>query len=91
MSSGNADTTERTLECGLRMAIEASELTTPAVAAEYGINYGQLRKYMRGMAQPRTKNRIKLEAIMTDLSERPAKVKHPSYGYATLEQIEQLK
>jgi len=75
----------------LIQAINNSELTCPAVAREYGINYNQLRRYLRGQTTPRQSTLTKLEAIMTDLSKRPAATRHPSYGYATPEQIEQLK
>lgn len=75
----------------LIQAINNSELTCPAVAREYGINYNQLRRYLRGQSKPRPSTLTKLEAIMTDLSKRPAAVRHPSYGYCTPEQMEQLK
>lgn len=71
--------------------VEQSELGYPGVAKEYGVSYGLLRKYVRGMVVPRKRNYEKMEAIMSDLMKRPAMIKHPSFGYATPDEIEKLK
>jgi len=75
----------------LKESIEQSELEVKDAATEFGVSYRMLRKYLAGEGNPRKSTIAKLERMMTDLSKRPAKIKHPSYGYATPEQMEQLK
>jgi hypothetical protein len=55
------------------------------------IDEGSFRKYLHCDRIPREANRKKMEHAMKLASELPRLKYHPSYGYATPEQIERLK
>lgn len=55
------------------------------------IDEGSFRKYLNGKRNPRQKNLKKMESIMQRAQKEPRIKYHPAYGYATEQQIEQLK
>lgn len=62
---------------------ELSEIT--------GIDRSSINKYLNCDRIPRGENQKKMEAAMMQLKEQPRIKYHPSYGYATEDQISQLK
>jgi hypothetical protein len=71
--------------------VNESAYTVPAIAKAYGINETSLRSYLFKGVVPRQANQNKIQKIMEELMSDPKLQKHPSYGYATQEQIEALK
>jgi transposase-like protein len=59
----------------------------PTIAREYGVSESTIYGWARG-ATPSKKLQPIVEKMMKELPGRPRMVKHPSYGYATPEQIE---
>jgi hypothetical protein len=58
---------------------------------ETGINVPSLNKYIYNSRKPRKLNRIKMEKAMSKMSKGEKKLqRHPSFGYATAEQVELL-
>lgn len=55
------------------------------------IDEGSVRQYLRGLRVPRKTNLAKLEKAMLEATQKPRLERHPSYGYATDEQIQRLK
>lgn len=69
-------------QCGYRAA-------TLAEIAK--IDEGSFRKYLKRERIPRDLNKAKMVKVMKIASQIPRLQFHPSYGYATPEQIERLK
>lgn len=69
---------------------DASDLTPAGVCDEYGLNIKSLSNWLKGDVVPREINRQKVVKIMFELIDKKKLEKHPSYGYATPEQIKEL-
>lgn len=70
--------------------VDASIYELASVGRVYGIDAGQLSRYIRGLSTPQTKTLERVTKIMTDLTKKPKLVKHPSFGYATPDEIEKI-
>ncbi len=68
-----------------------SRFDTAGIARRYNINAGTLSLYIRLLVKPREKTKQKVIEIMKDLINKPKAPFHPSYGYATPEEIEKIK
>lgn len=73
-----------------RRIVSESCYTFPVAALATGIHYDQFMKYLNEKIQPRRKNRETMEEFMAYFNEKKKIPFHPSYGYATPEQIEKL-
>lgn len=71
--------------------VDDSKYTLSAVSEYTGIADGLLRKYLTLEVTPRKKNKQKVLGIMPTLSKEKRIPFHPSYGYATPEQIKKLE
>lgn len=60
------------------------------IEREFGISSSQMCGYIYRDVKP-TKNKKIIEEIMEKIANSPRLIKHPSYGYATQEEIEKLK
>lgn len=70
--------------------IENSAYTIGGFIKEFEIPYSTLRSWLRGESTPRQKNLEKMEKAMKKVYSVQKIQRHPSYGYATPEQIEKL-
>lgn len=70
---------------------ENCELSFAGISRRYDIAYASVKGWLTGEVIPREKNIKKMEPIMEQLSKTKRIPCHPSYGYATPEQIERLK
>lgn len=71
-------------------AVNESCFTVRGVAEHYEVPKSTVYNWTKG-ATPNEKNKEKAESIMEDLYKKKRIQRHPSYGYATEEQIERLK
>ena len=65
-------------------------LSQKAICDENKFNQKTFRKWIKGDQMPREKNRERIVAVMRTLIEQKKLVRHPSFGYATEEQIKKL-
>lgn len=68
----------------------SSAVTLAYIERVHGLSESSLRKYLSGETTPREKNRAKMECAMKDALSNPRPEKHPSFGYATTEEIEAI-
>ncbi len=73
-----------------RQILEDSAYRFCDIEREFGIPTSQMCGYIYRGVEPK-KNKQKIEEIMSKISKQPKLVKHPSYGYATEDEIEKLK
>lgn len=78
-------------EYGWIKVLDESAYTIKAFAAIYGLPRRQVSQWLAGKATPCKKNADKLDLAMKDLLNKPRLTRHPSYGYATEEQIKRLE
>lgn len=72
--------------------VDDSSFTLGGIARLYDVAYKNLSNWFYHGVIPHKKSIEKMEIIMTDLKKRGGRIPyHPSYGYATTEQIEKLK
>lgn len=71
--------------------VDESAYTHKAAAEEARISYGLFRKYLLCEVVPRSRNKEKVFQAMAKIKNEKRIPFHPSYGYATEEQIEKLK
>ena len=60
------------------------------IEKQFGVPSSQMCGYIYRGVEPK-KNKEKVEKIMNEISNSPRLVKHPSFGYATEDEIEKLK
>jgi len=70
--------------------VEYSDWTIPDIARVYGVAYGQLLSYLHVTTVPK-KNMPKMLKIMEKIMKSPRMKKHPSFGYATEDEIKKLQ
>lgn len=70
--------------------IYESNLTTSGVERAFGFAAGQMRRWILGTVNPRAKTKQRIEEVMVKLKNTKRIPWHPSFGYATPEQIERL-
>lgn len=71
--------------------IDACDLSVAGISRQYEIAYSSLKNWLEDKATPRAKSRKAMEEVLMKLEKRPRIPFHPSYGYATAEQIARLK
>lgn len=77
-------------EIDFKTAIDESAYTVAGASRAFEIPYANLNNWYKG--KPTRKcNKPILEKLMFELSKKKRIERHPSYGYATPEQIEKLK
>lgn len=77
-------------QCDWKNIVEDSDWTIPDISKVHGVSYGQLLSYLYVTTVPK-KNMPKMLKIMGEIMKSPRMKKHPSYGYATEDEIEKLK
>ncbi|WP_135436101.1 hypothetical protein [Hymenobacter fodinae] len=70
--------------------VDGCGLSINAICEDYDFKRKSFMKWLRCEAVPRDKNRERIIAAMSQLVEEKKLVKHPSYGYATPDQIKEL-
>lgn len=75
----------------LRTALEKSMFTLSGAAKHYEVPVSTISAWVRETSRPNNTNKERHSRIMRDLLKNPAKKKHPSYGWATPEQIKRLE
>jgi len=60
------------------------------IEREFGVSSTQMCGYIYRGVQP-IKNKEKIDKIMEHISKSPRMVKHPSFGYATEDEIKKLQ
>lgn len=70
---------------------ENCALSIQAISDDFNIDERNLRDWIRSVRVPRAKNFERMVEIMGKLIEDKKLEYHPSYGYATEQQIEKLK
>lgn len=75
----------------MRKEIEQSDLTITGVSEEFGVPKSTLYAWVDKGVTPRGDNLEKKEKIMDYTKKNKRIEKHPSFGYATPEEIEKLK
>lgn len=74
-----------------KQTYEASEWSLEAISAKFGPTVRQLKGWLYNGVQPQKTNLEIMEKIMARIGKDTKKIPyHPSYGYATPEQIEKL-
>lgn len=71
--------------------VHNSAFTVRGICRRYAIDESSLRAYLYKGRRPRKENAELMEEIMSYLEKNKRIPRHPSYGYATSEQIEELK
>lgn len=71
--------------------IDAGNLTIEGIGRAYDISANSLHKWLAGERKPRATSVKKMEEILNDLQKTKRIPYHPSFGYATSEQIARLK
>ena len=72
-------------------AIDESMYTTSGFCEEYGISRSSLRRWVLTETQPNEVNQKKIDKAMSEIIHKKKMKKHPSFGYATEQEIERLK
>lgn len=67
-----------------------SDWNIPDIARVHGVSYGQLLSYLYVTTIPK-KNMPKMIKIMEIILKTPRMKKHPSFGYATEDEIKKLQ
>jgi hypothetical protein len=70
---------------------DESRYTLQAISKQTGVAWGSLKKYLCCETVPREKNRQRVNMAMNRLKEEKKIPFHPSYGYATPEQVKKLE
>ena len=70
--------------------VHNSCFTIKGVCDEYGLSARSFRPWLHGIVKPRKTNHEKVSEVMKKLITQPKLIKHPSYGYATEDQIKKL-
>lgn len=71
--------------------VHDSDWTIPDISRIHDMPYGQLLNYLHVKTVPRKKNMAKMELIMGEIIMSPRMKKHPSFGYATEDEIKKLQ
>ncbi len=77
-------------QCDWKNIVEDSDWTIPDISKVHGVSYGQLLSYLYVTTVPK-KNMPKMLKIMGEIMKSPRMKKHPSFGYATEEEIKKLQ
>lgn len=71
--------------------VNESAYTITAITKEFDINPSSLTNWVYCKVEPRQKSREKMEEILKNIAGQKRIPRHPSYGYATEEQIKKLE
>lgn len=71
--------------------VENSIFTPEGIEQEYGIPARNVRDWSALKRSPRPENKEKFEEVLMGLQSKPKMQRHPSYGWATPEQIKDLE
>src|ERR1700704_894082 len=82
--------TEQTTTVFWATIYEECAYTIAGLAKLAKIDEGSIRKYLWSDRAPRKANLAKMEKAMYQAQKKPRLMRHPSYGYATEEQIKRL-
>lgn len=74
-----------------KSTIEESPYSIEAFCKAFELNYHTVLKWLNGKSKPREKNLTKMEEAMKTINGKKRLDKHPSWGYATPEQVERIK
>lgn len=77
-------------QCQWAEIYENSAYTIESLSKLAKVDGGSIRKYLWTSRTPRKSNMIKMEIAMYKAQKKPRLLRHPSYGYATEEQIKRL-
>jgi len=72
----------------LKSIAQGCALTVGGIERTYEFSPQQVRNWLNGKVRPNAKNKLKLDGVFKMLKEKPRIPYHPSWGYATPEQIE---
>lgn len=76
---------------GLIEELQKSSYTIKTFAEEAGLTTYRLMLYAKGIRKPRKKTQERIDEIMKQSTGHNQIIFHPSYGYATQQQIEKLR
>lgn len=71
--------------------VDESIFTAAGIERAYDFCAGQVSRWLRGIVRPSKKSIERMEAVIVSINSKKRIPWHPSFGYATPEQIERLK